>query len=187
MTDLVKPELQTKEAQFVNVLAHIRQADITPDNYESLMGILVQCKAWMKFYEGHRDQALNPTKQTAATIKGWFSPLLDTLKQVEDLLKEKATTYLGAQAGSRLTAAAAGQKPDPPDPAVEGISLREAWSFRVTNVRLLEEKFLKPNEPEIRSCMKELMTDDGPTPIPGVKFFRKVSVAVSPPSLDVNT
>lgn len=176
-----KPDLAVPESQFSQLLEGLRSTQITADNYPTIMGILVQCKAHAKTYTARRDEALNPAKQTANTIKGWFDPVLKSLEEIEQTLKEKAVTYVGAQAAQRITMAQAGQQPAAPPPQIDGVTFREQWDFKVINSGMLSEDLLKPDESAIRKRMKEQMGEDGPTPIPGVKFFRRQVIAVAIP------
>ncbi len=174
-------EIVQQESATRSLLNALEQTKLTRDNYPQIMGILVECKANSKMLEAQRDEALVPAKQTVQRIKNYFDDSLKGLEACERVVKEKATTLLGSVAAGRLTAAQAGVRPDAPLPSVEGVSVREGWDFKIINPKLLPPEYLVPDEKKIRAAMKSQMTEQGPFAIPGVKFFRKFTLAVTPP------
>ena len=177
-----KPDALLKQEQDTTNLASVlEQTELTRDNYPTILGVLVQCKANIKMLEAQRDEALVPAKETVNRIKGYFDESLKALSACESVIKGKATTLIGATAAHALTVAQAGQQPPPPLPSIEGVGVREGWDFKVINEGLLPPEFLVPDAKKIRAAMKDQMTEEGPFAIPGVKFFRKTTLVVTPP------
>jgi len=143
-----------------------------------------------KQIERNRKEATDPLNASLKTIRGWFAPVERGLEECIDVLKEKVSAYHSAEAErtraalkAASTAAAAGDMLSAsaelatlrPAPRAEGVSVREVWSFEVTDANLVPREYLEVSDARIRAAIPR----DGTAPaIPGVRFFKRASVAV---------
>jgi len=132
--------------------------------------------------EERKKQATGPLNLALTTIRSWFQPAQNHYKASEDALKSKIAAYHTMRAQERqaaLDAAAAMHQtgdsaatlvavaavPEAP-PKLNGVSVREEWTYEVVAFGLVPDKFKVINHALLTAAVKE---SKGFTNIPGVR------------------
>lgn len=189
----IQGESRGEATQAEELLAAIRGLEVeSQSDLELASEALVEAKGRWKRLEERKKSITAPIMGALSDLRGWFAPAQGVLLEAEKILKTKIADYhvrvaAQNQAAMNLAAVAVAAEDgtsaaealatiDFPEP-VRGISLRETWDFTVLSPDLLPPTFLMPNVPAIRAFM-QLAVASGEEPIcPGVKFFKKTSVA----------
>lgn len=179
----VKAEVEIEGRSAHDALAEIENFVISSDEDLAFAAeVLSEVKGHYNRLEERKKQATNPLNATLRTIRDWFRPAQDFYAKAEVTLKAKIADYHKRRQDERqaalLAASAAHQSGDglgtqaalaavpPPPPKVEGVSVREEWSYEITDFAAVPDKFKAINHALLLAVVKE---SKGNTSIPGVR------------------
>lgn len=127
-------------------------------------------------------------------VRGWLIPGIKVAEEAEGILKFKIGAYMTAQAKARdlaLQAAMTAQRVGDNRSMVKalneastsvtapaGTGVREVWDAEVIDPSAVPRVYLLVDEAAIRTCARVTDISNIPTPIPGVRFFKKPIVSV---------
>lgn len=185
VTDLatIRAELDPEQAETSAAVAWIRDVfQIVDDATFATAGeMLTQAKGRWKILEDKRTSLTKPLLAVKRGIDDLFSPVLGSLAQTEQILKQKIGAFTAAReeqrrALMRSSAAEhqAGGTPIMviPEPAkVQGVSVQVFWNFRITDPDQVPRDLCSPDQAKIGRAVWYANTETPPRPISGVEFF----------------
>ncbi len=152
--------------------------------------LLKHTKANLKGLEEKRKSITAPIKEGIKRIEDLFRPATTQLAESERILKLKIGEYVASQERARRATMQAsaiqyanGGTPTeiiPEPPKAEGLTVRNVWDFRVTDLALVPREYLSVSESKIRAA-RDMYLQDGnavPPAIPGIEFFQTQQVSV---------
>lgn len=145
----------------------------------------------MDFFRVPVDKLKEAERAIKQAMIGWQAEVARVAKEAQDRIDEAARLKAEAekaeleakavkmvQAGqvdkaADLVAKAEAIEPEPvqlavAQPKVVGISTREIWKFRITDINLLPREFMLPDEKALGALARQ---NKGLVPIPGVEFY----------------
>lgn len=150
-------------------LEKLRALPVTRDNVEMVGSILVDIKERYKALEGRQRAITQPMRQAEKAVRDLFRPALAALAEAEALLKtgiaqahaaafaqnQAAMTQAQAAlaAGDARGAALAATNLAPIE-APAGVTLKEAWSFRIVDSTAVPRAYCIPDEGLIRAAIR---------------------------------
>jgi hypothetical protein len=179
----VQAEAEDEVGVAREALTEIQGLPITSDaDLAFAAEILGEVKGHYNRLEERKKQATGPLNAALATIRSWFKPAQDHYAAAEKTLKEKIAAYHTLRAQERqaaLDAAAAAHSAGdsaatqiaiaavpPAPPKIDGVSVREEWTYEVVAFGLVPEKFKVINHAVLLAAVKETK---GFTNIPGIR------------------
>jgi hypothetical protein len=179
----VKAEVEVEGRAAHEALSEIEAFVISSDEDLAFAAeVLTEVKGNYARLEERKKQATDPLNSALRTIRDWFRPAQDFYAKAETTLKGKIADYHKRRNDERqaalLAAAAAHQSGDgqgtqaalaavpPPPPKVDGVSVREDWTYEITDFGAVPDKFKAINHALLLAVVKE---SKGNTNIPGVR------------------
>lgn len=189
----VKVELTEETKRTQEAMALLEGFSITTEEEHTMAGEILQVvKAQWKALEERRTAVTGPLNEALRTVNDWFRPVQGPLKAAEDILKEKISTFVlarkAANEAAMLAASAAAQAGDGAaamvhvgsiaEPAkLQGISVKEVWTFVVENIDEVPREYMCLDETKVRDAIWYADTQKTPPlPIPGLRFVLKGQV-----------
>lgn len=191
LPDNMESQLKQEETAAQTALREIEALPVTTDEELAFAAeILVDCKTAWSTLETQKKTATDPLNATIKTIRDWFRPAQDLYVKAESALKakiaayhrfkqeEKAAAMLAAQAvvatGTEQEIRAAVEAIPDLAPRVEGVSVRETWTYEIVDLSLLPREWMVPNHQALAEAAKQYK---GELAIPGVRPVAKDIVA----------
>lgn len=186
-TQLASPAVQAEAEDETGVakeaLAEIQGLPITNDaDLAFAAEILGEVKGHYNRLEERKKQATGPLNAALKTIRSWFQPAQDHYSSAEKVLKDKIAAYHAMRAKERQAAldaaAAAHQAGDneatqvaiaavpPAPPKIDGVSVRDDWTYEVVAFGLVPDKYKVINHALLTAAVRE---SKGYTNIPGIR------------------
>jgi len=161
----------------------------SPADFEFASELVKNARANWKRLEARRTALTKPLNAAKRGIDDLFKRPLETLKAIEDTLKDKIGAYTTAEREKQREALdasaaqyAAGQVPTVPIaevPHAQGISVSETWDFEIENPAEVPREYCSPDPDKIKQVIWYADTPrTAPRPIPGIRFFLKTSTVV---------
>lgn len=183
-------EASTEAGLHAGSLEMVRSLDIDNADDFAFAGELIKCaKANCKRLDERRTAITKPLLASKRQIDDLFSPALNALKEIEQVLKGKIGAYTlkqtvalaQAMQVSAATYAAGGTPTDiiPEVATTKGVSTKVSWDFEVVNPDLVPREFCTPDRTKIAQAIWYADSPHKPPqPIPGVVFNLRTSVTV---------
>lgn len=190
----IETETKTQLALAKQVRASLPTITIADDaGYEEAGRVVVEMKSKIKVLEEQRKTWVDPLNQTVKSINAFFKPVVTEWENVVEGLKAAMVAYqqhialekqaalvaagqLAAQ-GSAVGSGAEVQQYQAlvalgaaPAPKAEGISMREKWSWRVTDGSLVPREYLGVDVQKVNEAVRQ---GKGSTQIPGIEVYRE--------------
>lgn len=161
------------------------------DDLELAAEALAEVKGKVKLLEGTRTSATKPLNESLKIIRGWFRPALDVLTKAEKALKRKISeAHQRAYEKRQVALSEAGtasQEGDADGAAIamrnasaaelqpiDGLQLRQKYSFEVTDFDAVPRKYLGVVDQEVLAAIRAA---EGDIEIPGIKVILDTTVA----------
>ena len=197
--ELASPAMQAEAEDEVGVakeaLTEIEGFQIATDEDLTFAGeVLGEIKGHYNRLEERKKQATGPLNAALKTIRSWFQPAQDYYLSSEKSLKAKIAAYHTMRAAERQAAldaaAAAHQTGDsaatqlavaavpPAPPKLDGVSVREEWTYEVTSFGLVPDKFKVINHALLQAMAKEskaMLNIPGIRPVPVNKVVARAT------------
>jgi hypothetical protein len=183
-------QLAAEETEAEDLLSVIEDVAIeSQDDLETAAEVLTRVKGRLKELDAEKHKIIRPLLDATNNVRNLFEPVLAYYRGCEKHLKLKIAGYHAdrAQANQRLLAQAAVAKSpieaaeaitqiDAPD-KTEGVSVRDAWDFEVTDPEKVPRQYLTIDPVKIRKAMNYMATFGAEPTIEGVRFFKKSIVS----------
>jgi len=191
MGDAIQHEATNAATRYLSTLETVRSLTISDDSdFEFVGGLLKDAASSWKTLEARRTEITQPMLAAKRRVDDLFKPALDSLKEIQRLLKEKIAAYTEAQRAAQVEAmhASAAQfvAGETPTAAivevaeVKGVSVgRSYWVAEVEDADLVPRELCSPDPAKIERAIWYADTPQTPPrPIPGLRFRLKTDVTV---------
>lgn len=123
------------------------------EDYEQAVGVLADVKAVLFEMDAERKQITEGARKTVKMLNDKYRPALTLYGEAETILKDKLVGFRADIDSIRSKFLAAGEDPPEPVPEVDGLTVREKWSFDI-DFEKLPRKFMEPNMRAIEATVK---------------------------------
>lgn len=152
------------------------------EEFHAAAELLRDIKATLNQVEAERVRVTGPAYEAWKNANDFFSRVSDKGKRAEKEIKAKIAAFDTRQRETeRRLLQEAAEKADhhalslvQSSAVAQGVSIREILDIEITDANLIPREFLEPNEKLIRATVK---ATKGHREIPGVRIFKKSSVA----------
>lgn len=160
---------------------------------DDLAGGLVSVKERRKALEAARKAETQPKLDEVTIIRAEYAPAESAYEALDEAMRERmarhSTETAAARQAAQLAAGQAFQAGDnagayaalvaaPLSAEAEGVTTGEQWAFEIINEGLIPREYCEPVPKLIRATFKPSQKAE-PSPIPGVRFYRKAKVVVT--------
>lgn len=194
LTPSVEAEVVSTHKEGQEVFEAVNNFDIASQEDLTFATELIQeAKSRAKKLDDQRQEITKPINLALRKVNDLFKPAITAFQQIESTLKRKIVVYdalqkrraqealeaaqQAAQAGESqaLTQALATHDDAAQATKAQGLSAREAWTFRVTDPALVPREFLTVDEKALAAYAR---AKKGTASVPGVEFFSEAVIAV---------
>lgn len=169
-------------------LVQLKALPVTVANLELVGSILVDVKRQYKDLDARMKAITAPMRAAEKGVRELFRPALTALAEAESLLKKGIADAQAAQANANAAAMAQAQAALAvgdtrgaalaahvltPVQAVQGVTTREVWTFRVVDPESVPRELCTPDDAKIRAYIEA-----GARQIPGVLVELSTQVSV---------
>lgn len=183
------------EGQQVRAACERMQTLPIPDQaaLDALGAGLVVVKNRLKFLEDARKSETGPKLAEVEAIREEYRPVESAYKALDEAMRDRMARHSSEVAAARVAAQlAAGQAFQAGDNAAayqalvaapmaaetDGVTTGEQWAFEIVNPGMVPREYCEPAPKLVRATFKPSQREE-PSPIPGVRFFRKAKVTVT--------
>lgn len=164
------------------LLSELLDLQVTTENYQEICECLIEVKTNINRLDEEERKITDPLKLSLKNAKAWFAKPKKTYERMEMILKSLVVKYQATLQATKIEAIreiATGsvdarhtlaELAEAPQPV--GIQTREIWDFEIVDRSQVPGQFWVIDESAIRAYPHK---ESG---IPGVRFFKKTSVAV---------
>lgn len=185
-----RQEIEAKQNELTELLANAQVLPVDSQSDLDLVGeILVYVKGISKEIESKKRKIVDPLNASLKAVRDFFRPAESACFEIERVLKSKVSEYsvrleqarISARAqiddaatSQEITASLEAMAASVPAEMPEGVSVREIWDFEVVNALDVPREYLCVDTTFVRQAI----VTGGVREIPGIKIFKKQSVAV---------
>jgi len=165
-------------------LAGLREFVINTDEDEQFVATLLRSvKDKHDFGDEKRKTITKPLNDALRATNALFKPALESLKEVEALLKGKISDYVARKQAANVAALHAASQAATPEQAVraidmtapvappQGVSVRYVWRLEVVDPDAVPREFCSPDDDKIKAALSVGIH------VPGVRTFQEPIVS----------